>query len=50
VLLDAAATGRQGEAGFQLDIEYADGGRECLVFFVVPRDAPSNFRSRLPNS
>jgi hypothetical protein len=50
VLLDAVAIGRQGEASFQLDIEYADGGRESLAFFVIPRDAPSNFRSRLPNS
>jgi hypothetical protein len=50
VLLDAVAIGRKGETSFQLDIEYADGGRESIPFFVVPKDAPSNFRSRLPNS
>jgi hypothetical protein len=50
VLLEALAIRRKGEASFQLDIEYADGGGENLAFFVVPKDAPSNFRSRLPNS
>jgi hypothetical protein len=50
VQLDAVATGRQGEASFQLDIFYEDGSSESLPYFVVPKDTPSNFRSLSPNN
>lgn len=48
VILEAVAYGGRSEATFQLDIAYEDGTRELLTYFVVPRDAPSNFRSGFP--
>ena len=50
VVLEAVPFGGQAEASFQLDIAYEDGTTELLSYFVVPKDAPSNFRSRLPNN
>jgi hypothetical protein len=50
VLLEALAFGGQAETSFQLDIEYEDGSSELLSYFVVPKDAPSSFRSRLPGN
>ena len=40
----------QTETSFQLEIFYEDGSQEALAFFVVPKGAPSNFRSRLPHN
>ena len=48
VILEALAAGTQGEASFQLAISYADGTKEALSFFVVPKGTPSNNRSVLP--
>jgi hypothetical protein len=50
VVLEGVPFGGQAEASFQLDIAYEDGTAELLSYFVVPKDAPSNFRSRLPNN
>ena len=50
VVLEAAPTDGQKETGFQLEISYEDGTQEVLAFFVVPKGAPSNFRSRLPQN
>jgi hypothetical protein len=50
VVLEAVPFGGQAEVSFQLDIGYEDGSSELLSYFVVPKDAPSNFRSRLPNN
>jgi hypothetical protein len=50
VVLQAVAYGGQSEATLQLDISYEDGTAELLTFFVVPKGAPSNFRSGFPNN
>lgn len=50
VVLEAGITGGQSEASFALEIEYRDGGRERLEFFIVPKGAPSNFHNRLPHN
>ena len=50
VVLEAVQLDGQTETSFQLDIFYEDGTQEVLAFFVVPKGAPSNFRSRLPHN
>ena len=45
VLLEAAVFEGKAEVSFQLNFSYEDGSSEVLNYFVVPKGAPSNFRS-----
>jgi hypothetical protein len=49
VTLEALPSEAKTEADFQLAISYSDGTSETLLFFVVPKDTPSNNRSTLPH-
>jgi hypothetical protein len=45
VLLQTEAVEGKAEISFELTISYQDGSQEVLNYFVVPKGAPSNFRS-----
>jgi hypothetical protein len=45
VRLQTEAVESKAEVSFQLNLSYEDGTQEVLNYFVVPKGAPSNFRS-----
>ena len=49
VMLEALPSEEKKELNFQLDITYRDGSSETLLFFIVPKNAPSNRRSTSPH-
>jgi hypothetical protein len=49
VELLAGGAAKQAEQQFQLQLSYADGTSETLIFFVVPKGTPSNRRTVLPH-
>lgn len=49
VTLTAQPSGAQNELSFQLNIDYADGSKETLNYFIVPRGTPSNKRDVTPH-
>jgi hypothetical protein len=47
--MEALPSNEKQEASFQVEISYADGTSETLLFFVVPKGTPSNNLSILPH-
>lgn len=45
VMLQAEIFEGKSELSFELNLSYDDGSKEVLNYFVVPKGAPSNFRS-----